>query len=142
MGAAEKRVTEDVLIIVQRDGKLLLAERQHCRSLNGHWSAPGGAIEPGETVVAAARRELREETGLDLLAARFDYWGAWAGDAPDDDTYALHYTAVCLRTDEKPTNTEPHRHSPWVWLTRDEIRGHPVTSSILSPIMRARLWDR
>jgi 8-oxo-dGTP diphosphatase len=30
----------------------------------GTWSVPGGSLEPGETVVACAVRELREETGL------------------------------------------------------------------------------
>lgn len=44
------------------DGRLLLV--RHIR--DGCWGTPGGAIEPGESPAEAARRELREETGLEL----------------------------------------------------------------------------
>ncbi len=52
-------------------GEVLLAQRGHPPSV-GSWSLPGGAQELGETAEQAARRELREETGLiagDLLLA-------------------------------------------------------------------------
>jgi 8-oxo-dGTP diphosphatase len=47
---------------VFRDGKLLLARRTKPPFL---WSVPGGAVEWGETLAAAALRELREETGVE-----------------------------------------------------------------------------
>ncbi len=40
--------------------ELLLVQR----SDNGHWGLPGGYVEPGETVLQAVVREVREETGV------------------------------------------------------------------------------
>jgi 8-oxo-dGTP pyrophosphatase MutT (NUDIX family) len=45
--------------------QLLLGERL-TTSWQGYWSFPGGRIEPGEHPFAAARRELAEETGIEL----------------------------------------------------------------------------
>lgn len=48
-----------------RGSKVLIAERG-AGPMRGSWSLPGGKIEPGETAAAAARREIKEETGLDV----------------------------------------------------------------------------
>ena len=40
------------------------------RSDNAHWGLPGGYVEPGESVVSATRREVREETGYEIEVGR------------------------------------------------------------------------
>ena len=51
-------------IIFKRD-RILMAQRGK-EPLKGWWSLPGGALETGESLADAVRREVREETGLDV----------------------------------------------------------------------------
>jgi 8-oxo-dGTP diphosphatase len=51
--------------VVVRDGKALLVKRGH-EPRKGEWSLPGGRVELGESLEDAARREIKEETGLDV----------------------------------------------------------------------------
>lgn len=52
--------------VIVTDGKRLLLGHA---SRSPRWDIPKGGVEPGETLAAAARRELREETGLEAPAA-------------------------------------------------------------------------
>src|SRR5258708_6502707 len=55
-----------VAVILNPAGEVLLQRR----SDNGQWGLPGGAIDPGEEPADAVIREVREETGLDVLPER------------------------------------------------------------------------
>lgn len=63
-------VGHDVLVVpaviaslVDDGGRVLLLERSDGDDL---WGFPGGAVEPGESAVEALKREVREETGLEV----------------------------------------------------------------------------
>lgn len=50
--------------VLLQDNKVLLVKRGYPPGL-GKWSIPGGVVEAGEKLVEAAKRELKEETGLE-----------------------------------------------------------------------------
>lgn len=54
--------------VVHDDAGRLLMIRRGTEPGRGRWSLPGGRCEPGETAAEAAVREVREETGLVVLA--------------------------------------------------------------------------
>jgi 8-oxo-dGTP diphosphatase len=51
--------------VVTRDGRALIIRRGH-EPRKGEWSLPGGLVELGERLIDAVRREIEEETGLDV----------------------------------------------------------------------------
>ena len=97
--AADERSYPDrpfvgVGVVVWRDDRVLLVKRGR-PPRQGQWSIPGGVQRLGETVVEAARREVREETGLDIdvidVVAVVD-----SIERDDDRLVRYHYTLVDL----------------------------------------------
>lgn len=65
-----KRVHVAAAVIRGTDGKVLIARRADEQHQGGLWEFPGGKVEPGETVEAGLARELKEELGIEVVAAR------------------------------------------------------------------------
>ena len=67
-------IAADMLLVVacalvDKDGRVLVAQRPEGKSMAGLWEFPGGKIETGETPEAALIRELKEELSIDVMAA-------------------------------------------------------------------------
>ncbi|MDO8536393.1 MAG: 8-oxo-dGTP diphosphatase MutT [Candidatus Omnitrophota bacterium] len=65
--------------VIEKDGKVLIAQRLKGRTLGGRWEFPGGKIEPGETAEECLKRELKEEFDIEseigkfIIASKFRY---------------------------------------------------------------------
>jgi ADP-ribose pyrophosphatase len=57
-----------VMMAVDRDSRILLVKQFRLPAEQYLWELPAGRIDPGETPLEAAKRELREETGYDAKA--------------------------------------------------------------------------
>ncbi len=78
-------------VILEGDS-ILLVERGH-EPYRGYWGMPGGAVELGETVADALRREVLEETGLEVEVGELvTYRDAVARRA--DGSLSYHYVIM------------------------------------------------
>ena len=91
--------------LLLNDGQLLIV-KQRVNKDRG-WSLPGGRVEAGETLEQALRREIKEETGLNVTADSLLY----VSDKPDAVPPVLHITFLLRLTGGKitlPTNEFDH----------------------------------
>lgn len=121
--------------------EVLLARRGKAPAL-GAWSVPGGGQELGETVEAAARRELREETGLEVgrltLVAHVD---AINRDAEGRVQY--HFTILDFVADYVAgTAVAGDDVSAVAWVAVTELDDYGVTPELRLMIAQARALDR
>jgi ADP-ribose pyrophosphatase YjhB (NUDIX family) len=100
------------------DGRVLLTRRA-IEPFRGLWDVPGGFLEEGEDPRDGLRRELREETGLDVEPQRF--LGVWidryGGDSTAAATLNLFWTARVVGGNPAPADDV----SELRWFDRGEL---------------------
>ncbi len=110
------RLTADVVALAAHGGvPHVLLIRRGWDPYAGLWALPGGHVDPGETVTAAACRELTEETGLIIAAEDLRPVGAYS--APGRDPRGRYVTfAFAALLPHMPTPTAGDDAAAARWL--------------------------
>ena len=117
--------------IVNDKGEILLMKRsQNAKNEKGKWEAPGGAVEFGETLEKAIRREMKEELGIEIDILK--QWGAKDHIIPDDKQHWVPTTfLVHVVHGYEPKNIEPAKHDEIGWFAVDNF---PAPLSIITQL--------
>ena len=99
-------------VIVDREGHVLLVRHTY-GPLN--WEIPGGASEPGESILATALREVREEVGVEAVPERL------AGIYYDGEHDAHHFVFRCHLADEAVPSSSSAEVSACGFWPRDAL---------------------
>ena len=101
-----------------------------------NWDFPKGAVEPGEEPLAAARREVREETLIEDL--EFEWGQAYLETAPYANRKIARYYLAVTRVEKITLPVSPElgrpEHDEWRWVDRDEA--FTLAAARLQPIVQ------
>ncbi len=101
-----------------------------------NWDFPKGVVEPGEDPLAAARREVREETLIEDLEFK---WGqVYLETGPYGHRKIARYYLAATRTEQVVLPMSPElgrpEHDEWRWMERDAALR--LVSARLQPVVR------
>src|SRR3989344_9365168 len=111
MSEEAQRPKGGVGVLVFKDGKVLIGKRKGSHG-EGEWAWPGGHMEYMESFENCAKREVQEETGMEIENVRFLRLMNLKEYAPK------HYVDIGMVADWKsgePQVSEPDRMLGWEW---------------------------
>lgn len=135
-----KRPILGIGALIFKGKRILLAQRGK-QPLLGWWSLPGGVLETGESLVDGIRREVREETGLEVkpveIATVFERI------MPDDKGRTeYHYVLIDYVCRVTGGTAQPATDvSALAWVREEELESYRLTEGTL-PVIREAFRKR
>ncbi|MGL4729194.1 MAG: NUDIX hydrolase, partial [Bosea sp. (in: a-proteobacteria)] len=129
------------LAMFRDDGHVLIATRTKPPAAHV-WSLPGGRVEPGETLAAAALREMEEEVGAKAQIIGFNRHveaiGRGGDGAPSHHFVVASFVGRWLAGEPQPGPEAGEVR----WVQPDGLAGLPVTHELPHVLMAAqRIWE-
>jgi 8-oxo-dGTP diphosphatase len=132
---SKKIILVSAVALIDKEGRVLLAQRPEGKSMAGLWEFPGGKVEDGESPEDALVRELHEELGIET-------WNS--GLAPL--TFASHAypefhllmpVFACRKWEGIP---QPREGQTLAWAKAQELRNYPMPPADIPLIPILRDW--
>lgn len=105
-----------VNVFAIRDGKILMGKRIG-KTGYGTWCLPGGHFEIGESLIDAAKRELKEETGI--ISDNMEYLQLI--NDPLENVHYVHINFIAKDFIGEPKVTEPDKFEEWRWFDLNSL---------------------
>lgn len=106
-----------IATVIRRDGRFLVGRRPEQKRHGGLWEFPGGKVDPGESWLEAAHRELGEELGMTALALGETLLTV----ADEGSPYVIVFVDV-----ESAGTPVPTEHTAVGWFTPQELAALPL----------------
>ena len=106
-----------VAAVIEREGRWLVGRRPPEKRHGGLWEFPGGKMDPGESALDAATRELSEELALEVLGVGKRMVAVQDEDSP----FVIEFFETTVQGEP-----EPLEHSQLGWFSVPELRGMPL----------------
>ena len=118
-----------VCALIERDDRLLLAQRPAHKHLPLKWEFPGGKVEPGEAPATAIIREIHEELGCEVVISR-----ALPGFIHDYQTVVIEMLPFICTLAPGTSAPHPHEHVALAWVKPVELSNYDLAAADLPVI--------
>ena len=112
-------------VIARLDGTFLITKRVMTKAwAPGWWEVSGGGVQAGETSEEAVRREVREETGLDVSDAEGGYLFTYKRvNLEEGDNYFVDVYRFVMDIDERDVSFQEAEIDGYMFATKEQIEG-------------------
>ena len=133
-------LTVDAVLVTREECPRVLLIRRKGEPFAGSWAFPGGFVNEGEKLIDAARRELHEETGVEVGDVEQLYTAGDPGRDPRGWTVTVAYLARVDPAALKPVAADDAAEVGWFPL--DALPPLAFDHAMILARARARLTDR